>query len=89
MSILSENLRYLRAQKKCSQQHVANGLIISRGRYAKYEDGKSEPPLDILKLISIYFKVSIDFLISADLRNVPEGDRELVYCYPGRISNIT
>lgn len=49
MSFVSENLRYLRAQKNCSQQHVANEMIIGRGRYAKYEDGKSEPPLDILQ----------------------------------------
>jgi len=81
MSILSENLRYLRAQKKCSQQHVANDLVISRGRYAKYEDGKSEPPLDILKLISHYFRVSIDLLISVDLRNVSEEKRYFVYLY--------
>jgi transcriptional regulator with XRE-family HTH domain len=81
MSILSENLRYLRAQKKCSQQCVANDLIISRGRYAKYEDGKSEPPLDILKLISYYYQVSIDLLISIDLRKVSEGQRYSVCVY--------
>jgi len=78
MSILSENLRYLRAQKKSSQQHVATQLIISRGRYAKYEDGKSEPPLDILRLISLYFRVSIDLMIAVDLRTVPVEKRHAV-----------
>lgn len=67
MLLLSQNLRYLRAQKKMSQLHLANELIISRGRYAKYEDGKSEPPLEILQRISHYFKVSIDLMISVDL----------------------
>lgn len=81
MSVLSENLRYLRAQKNCSQQQIANDLIISRGRYSKYEDGKSEPPLDILKLISQYFEVSIDLLISIDLRNVSTEKRSYIYCY--------
>jgi transcriptional regulator with XRE-family HTH domain len=80
MSTLSENLRYLRAQRKASQQYIANELIISRGRYSKYEDGKSEPPLAILRLISDYFRVSIDLLISVELRNVPVEDRYPAYC---------
>jgi len=79
MSFLSENLRYLRAQKKCAQQHVANQLIIGRGRYAKYEDGKSEPPLDILQRISHFFEVSIDMLIAVDLRDVPIEQRSQLY----------
>ena len=79
MSFLSENLRYLRAQKKCTQQHVANQLIIGRGRYAKYEDGKSEPPLDILQRISHFFEVSIDMLIAVDLRDVPIEQRSQLY----------
>ena len=85
MSFLSENLRYLRAQKKCAQQHVANELIIGRGRYAKYEDGKSEPPLDILQRISHFFEVSIDLLIAVDLRDVPVEQRAKLY--PMRIDN--
>jgi transcriptional regulator with XRE-family HTH domain len=84
MSILSENLRYLRARKKCSQQHISNDLIISRGRYAKYEDGKSEPPLEILKRISTYHEVSIDLLISVDLRDGAEVKRYSV-CLYGRV----
>lgn len=75
MSILSENLRYLRAQEKCSQLHIANELNIARGRYAKYEEDKSEPPLIILQLISRYFMVSIDLLISKDLRDLSAEER--------------
>jgi transcriptional regulator with XRE-family HTH domain len=77
MSILSDNLRYLRAQKKCSQQHVANALLIARGRYAKYEDEKSEPPIAILLLIAKYFEVSIDLLLVVDLRDIPDGERNI------------
>lgn len=84
MSFLSDNLRYLRAQKKCVQLQVANELIISRGRYAKYEDGKSEPPLDILLRIAHFFEVSIDLLITVDLRDVPVEER----AYKGRMDVI-
>ncbi len=64
----------MRAQRSLSQQKVADALIITRGRYAKYEDGASDPPLEILQRIAHYFQVSIDLLISVDLRKVPMED---------------
>lgn len=68
MSILSENIRYLRGQLGYSQQRVANDLIITRGRYGKYEDDVAEPPIEILVKISRYYNVSIDLLVSVDLK---------------------
>src|SRR5690606_10538186 len=69
--ILSENMRFLRSKLGFSQQKVADDLSITRGRYAKYEDGATEPPLDIMLKISRYYHVSIDLLISVDLRRIP------------------
>ncbi len=74
MSILPDNMRYMRAQLNLSQQKVADSLIITRGRYAKYEDGASEPPIDLLVRISKYFKISIDLLVSIDFRKYPLED---------------
>lgn len=71
MSILSENMRYLRGRLGFSQQKVADSLIITRGRYAKYEDGASEPPIEVLLKISRYYHVSIDLLVSVDLKKIP------------------
>ena len=71
MSKLSDNLRFLRAGKQLSQQKVADHLVITRVRYAKYEDGTSEPPIEILMRISKYFSVSIDLLVAVDLRKYP------------------
>lgn len=68
MSVLSENIRYLRAQLGYAQQKVADALKITRGRYAKYEDASSEPPIDILLRMSRYYRVSIDLLVSLDLK---------------------
>src|SRR5690606_23171193 len=70
MPFLSENMRYLRNQLGSSQQKVADALGITRGRYAKYEDGASDPPLVILLKISRYYHVSIDLLLSVDLRKI-------------------
>lgn len=70
MSIFSDNLRYLRVKSGMTQQKIADELRIPRERYAKYE-GTTDPPLDCLQKISRYFHVSIDLLLSFDIRRVP------------------
>jgi transcriptional regulator with XRE-family HTH domain len=70
MSLFSDNIRYLRLQKNISQEKLAEELLITRARYVKYEAGTSEAPYDILKRISHYYHVSIDLLLSVDIRKV-------------------
>lgn len=70
MSLLSENMRYLRSRLGYSQQRVADDLIISRGRYGKYEDAATEPPIEILMRIAKYYKISIDQLLSVEVRTI-------------------
>lgn len=74
MSYLADNIRYLRSELKVSQQKIADDLMITRGRYAKYEDAASEPPLEILLRLSRYHHISIDLLLSVDLRKIPLKD---------------
>lgn len=71
MSILSDNLRFLRDKQNLSQQKISDTLFITRSRYVKYEDGTSEPPIEILLRISKYFSISIDLLVSVDIRKYP------------------
>jgi len=71
MSIFSENIRFLRAQKNLSQQELADRISMSRVRYSKYEDGRSEPPYELLIRISKYFNISIDLLLTVDIRKYP------------------
>ncbi len=70
MSIFADNLRYLRYKSGMTQQQIADALLIPRGRYSKYE-ASTDPPLDCLQKISRYFHVSIDLLLSFDIRRVP------------------
>lgn len=74
MSLFSENIKYLRIKKDVSQQVIADGIGIPRPRYAKYEDGKNFPPPETLLAISRYFSMSIDLLLSVDVRKIPIGD---------------
>jgi transcriptional regulator with XRE-family HTH domain len=70
MSLFSDNIRSLRIRRGISQEKLAESLYITRGRYVKYEDGTSEPPFDILRRISLFWHVSIDLLLSVDIRKV-------------------
>lgn len=74
MSLYSENIKYLRIKKDVSQQVVADSVGIPRPRYAKYEDGKNFPPPETLMALSKYFSMSIDLLLSVDVRKIPNGD---------------
>lgn len=70
MSVFSDNLRYLRVKHGLTQQKIADALAIPRERYAKYE-GTTDPPLDCLRKISRHYHISIDLLLSFDIRHVP------------------
>ena len=74
MSKLAENIRYLRNKKGLSQQKLADELVITRGRYAKYEDGRSQPPIELLIKLSQLFKMSIDLLVTLDIEKYPAED---------------
>ncbi|MCG9790871.1 XRE family transcriptional regulator [Flavobacterium algicola] len=74
MSLFSDNIRALRTKHNISQEKVANSLMITRGRYVKYEDGTSEAPYEILKKIAQYYQISIDLLLSVDVRKIEVED---------------
>ncbi len=78
MSILSDNLRYLRHVNKLSQRELGERIVVSRGRYSAYEQEVAEPPIDILKRLACYYHISIDLLVNADLQRVPEEEIRLV-----------
>jgi len=71
MSIFSDNIRFLRGKKDLSQQGFAEILEISRDRYSKYENGRSEAPYELLIKISKYYNTSIDLLLTVDVRKYP------------------
>ena len=57
-------LKAIRKQKKYTQLKVAMDLSISREALSFYENGKRSPDINMLILLSNYFNVSIDFLIT-------------------------
>ena len=59
-------LKAVRKQRKLNQLKVALDLSISREALSHYENGKRSPDVEMLKKLSRYFNVSIDFLINGE-----------------------
>ena len=57
-------LKEIRKKKNLNQQKVALDLNVSREALSHYENGKREPSLNMLVIMSKYFNVSIDYLIT-------------------------
>ena len=57
-------LKIIRRQKNLNQLKVALDLNISREALSHYENGKRSPDLQMLRRLSEYFNVSIDFLVN-------------------------
>ena len=68
-------LRQIRLEKGYSQLKVAMDLSISREALSYYENGRRSPDLDMLLLLSRYFDVSIDYLITGK-EFTPKDPRE-------------
>ena len=63
-AIFAQNLIRLRKQMKITQVEFAEKINYSDKAVSKWERGESIPDVAVLKTISIFFGVTIDFLVS-------------------------
>lgn len=68
MNYFFENLKFLRSINKISQYSLAESIGVSRANVGSWEEGRATPNLDKLILIANIFSITIDDLISTDLR---------------------
>ena len=61
-------LKTIRKKRKINQQKLAMDLNISREAISYYENGKRSPDVGMLKRLSAYFGVSIDYLVYGEER---------------------
>ncbi|MDQ3535701.1 MAG: LexA family transcriptional regulator [Bacteroidota bacterium] len=69
MSIISSNLKHIRKIHNLTQEQFAEKLGIKRSLLGAYEEGRADPRLNNLLNIANVFNVSVDEIISKDLRN--------------------
>lgn len=67
--MISNRLKELRQEKDLLQKDIANYLNISTSAYGFYEQGKRTPDTEIIKKLSEFFNVSLDYLLGkTDIR---------------------
>lgn len=62
--IFCKNLKDTRKLCNLTQKQVANALNVVESCYANWEQGRTEPNIDMLRKLSVIFKVSLDDLIN-------------------------
>ena len=62
-----ENLKNARAYADMTQKQVAKKLGVVESCYANWEQGRTEPNIDMLRLLGEILSVDIDTLINGDL----------------------
>lgn len=56
-------LRELREDKDLTQQQIADILNCKQNTYQQYESGKRQLPLQALKMLCLFYKVSADYIL--------------------------
>lgn len=63
------NLLTLRNESKLSQEEFGKIFGIKQGTYCNYENGITEPSIDIMIKIADYFNVSLDYIFNRPFSN--------------------
>jgi transcriptional regulator with XRE-family HTH domain len=64
MSIISQNIKFLRKKKGLTQQQFADQLGIKRSLVGAYEEERAEPKYELLKTLASFFDITIDDFIN-------------------------
>lgn len=70
MSIVSQNIKYLRRLNGLTQEQFSRKIGIKRSLVGAYEEARATPPLDKLKVIANCFNISVDALVKQDIRKL-------------------
>ncbi len=70
MLYISDNLKYLRSKRKLSQLQAADAMKFGLDQYKKYEYGKNTPPAESLLVISRFYAISMELLLTVDLSKI-------------------
>ena len=72
MTLVSNNIKYLRRMNGLTQEQFARKIGIKRSLLGAYEEGRANPNLDNLMSIAKVFGTSVDNLLQNDIRKLRE-----------------
>lgn len=64
--LVAEMLRELRKARKLSQKEVSASIQVKPGTYNTYENGRTEPPAEILVRLAYFYNVPVDLLVQKE-----------------------
>lgn len=70
----AEKLKSLRKQAKISQEKLSEKLGVSRQAVTKWETGLGIPEIENIRAVSEFFEISIDELLSEEMKSGKEKD---------------
>lgn len=74
--MLTTRLRYLRKEKKLTQDEVAKIIGIKRAGYSSYETGRVEPSNEVLSKLADFYDTTIDYIMMrTDERSRTKGTK--------------
>ncbi len=74
MSIVSDNIKYLRKQMHFTQEQMAQKIGIKRSLLGAYEEGRADPRLNNLQKMADIFNITLDMIIGKDLTKMPVNE---------------
>lgn len=74
MNHLSTNLKKMRMHHGMTQAEAAERLGVQRSRYSGWENGMSEPNLDMLLASCTLMKMSVGTMLTKDLSPLTKED---------------
>lgn len=72
MSLISNNLKYLRRINGLTQEQFARRIGTKRANVGAYEESRAIPPVDTLKIIANTFGITVDDFVKRDIRKLRE-----------------
>ncbi len=61
--MITENLKAMRKEKGVTQDNICELLKVSRNCYASWEQGRTEPNIEMLIKLADIFECSVDYLL--------------------------
>lgn len=62
-NIIGDRIRQLRRRRGFSQEQFAKALDISTATLSAYENGKTQPPMNVIMKIALMFNTSTDHVL--------------------------
>ena len=75
---IGAKIRFLRKEKRVTQEELAEYLHISSQAVSKWETGASSPDIDLLPKLAIFFGTSLDHLLDFDQSRVDAAVEALI-----------